>query len=94
MDIKEAVKASVAAESKDLKLWGFVPNQARTIWGPLFLILTPPYFVVLFWHVLVELDGSIMDALENIKAGGLGYLAGIVPSPVDWEAWKLILYFG
>lgn len=94
MDIKQAVKASVAAESQDSKLWGFVPNQCRTVWGPLVLILLPPYFVVFFWHILVELDGSVYAVVDKVTEGGLGYMWSIVPSPVDWEAWTLILSFG
>lgn len=93
-DIKAAVQASVAAESEDSKLWGFVPNWFRKSVGPLFLIFTPPYFVVLFWHVLVELDGSSMALIANIKENGRGYFGSIVPSPVDYDAWKYILGFG
>lgn len=93
-NIKDAVKASVAAESEDSKLWGFVPNWFRTTIGPLFLILAPPYFVVLFWHVMVTLDGSSSAALANIREQGFQYLVDIVPSPLDPDAWKYILYFG
>eukprot|EP00752_Nemacystus_decipiens_P004363 g3987.t1 len=93
-DIKDAVKASVAAESEDSKLWGFVPNWFRTSVGPLFLIFTPPYFVVLFWHVMVNLEGSSSAVVANVREKGAQYLLDIVPSPVDSEAWKYILYFG
>lgn len=93
-NIKDAVKASVAAESEDSKLWGFVPNWFRTSVGPLFLIFVPPYFVVLFWHVMVPLEGSSSAALANVCEKGAQYLVDIVPSPVDSQAWKYILYFG
>lgn len=94
MDIKDAVKASVAAESEDSKLWGFVPNWFRTTVGALFLVLTPPYFVVLFWHLMVNLEGSVSVLVADLKATGAQYLIDIVPSPVDAEAWKYILGFG
>lgn len=94
MDIKDAVKASVAAESEDSKLWGFVPNWFRTTIGPLFLVLTPPYFVVLFWHLMVNLDGSVSWLWTDLRATGVQYLIDIVPSPVDPQAWKYILAFG
>ena len=93
MDIKQAVKASVAAESEDSKLWGFVPNSFRTQFGPLFLVLGPPYFVVIFWHFMVNLDGSLSLLVAAVKEHGKGYFVDIVPSPVDWEAWKYILCF-
>ena len=93
-DIKDAVKASVAAESEDSKLWGFVPNWFRTSVGPLFLVFTPPYFVVLFWHILVNLEGSSSAAVANVQEKGAQYLLDIIPSPVDAEAWKYILCFG
>ena len=75
MDIKQAVKASVAAESEGSKLWGFLPNWVRTTAGPLFLIFVPPYFVVLFWHVMVKLDGSASLLLARAKEHGAGYLS-------------------
>ena len=93
-NIKDAVKASVAAESEDSKLWGFVPNWFRTSVGPLFLIFTPPYFVVLFWHVMVTLGGSSSAAVANIREQGAQYLLDIIPNCMDAEAWKYILYFG
>lgn len=93
-DIRDAVKASVAAESEDSKLWGFVPNWFRTSVGPAFLIAAPPYFVVLFWHVMVTLEGSSSAALANIREKGAQYLVDIVPSPIDCDAWKYILCFG
>lgn len=94
IDIKEAVRASVKAESFDAKLWGMLPKSVRTIWGPLFLILVPPYFVVLFWHILTELKGELSSFGANVMERGLTYLVDLVPSPLDWEAWKLILSFG
>lgn len=93
-DIKEAVRASVEAESFDAKLWGMLPKSVRTVWGPLFLIAVPPYFVVLFWHILDELEGDLMQLVKNVMENGVGYLISIVPSPVDPEAWKLIGLFG
>lgn len=93
-DIKAAVKAAVAAESADVKLWGVVPNYFRKSFGPLFLILTPPYFVVLFWHVLCDLDGSFIALGNKVAEHGMYYLVDIVPNPLDWNAWKYILSFG
>lgn len=93
-DIRDAVKASVEAESADSKLWGFVPNWFRTSVGPLFLLLVPPYFVVLFWHIMVPLAGSCTALVDMVKENGPEYMIGIVPSPVDPEAWKYILGFG
>lgn len=93
-DIKEAVRASVKAESFDAKLWGMLPNSVRTVWGPLFLVAVPPYFVVLFWHILDVLEGDVTQLVKNIMENGPGYLITIVPSPVDPEAWKLIGLFG
>ncbi|CAM9554575.1 unnamed protein product [Ectocarpus fasciculatus] len=94
MDIREAVKASVAAESKDSKLWGFVPNWFRTTVGPLFLILVPPFFVVFWWHLLVSHSGSWASLWGDLKAAGPEYVLDVVPSPVDPAAWKYILGFG
>ncbi|CAN0148496.1 unnamed protein product [Pylaiella littoralis] len=94
MDIKDAVKASVAAESEDSKLWGFVPNWFRTTVGALILVVLPPYFVVLFWYLMVELEGSVSGLWTGLTADGVQYLVDIVPSPVDAEAWKYILGFG
>ena len=93
-DIRMAVQAAVAAESADVKLWGVVPNYFRHSLGPMFLIITPPYFVVLFWHVLCNLDGSFLALGDKIVEHGFHYLVDIVPSPVDWNAWKYILSFG
>lgn len=93
VNIKDAVKASVAAESQDSKLWGFVPNWFRTV-GALFLMLVPPYFVVLFWYIMVPLKGDLVVFYSETCAGGLQYLIDLVPSPVDPDAWKYIAYFG
>lgn len=94
VDIRNAVKASVEAESEDSKLWGCVPNWFRTSVGPLFLLLVPPYFVVLFWHLMVPLEGSCTALMGAVRENGAEYLIGIIPSPVDPEAWKYILGFG
>lgn len=94
LDIKEAIKASCAAESQDIKVWGIVPVWFRQTVGPLFLIFAPPYFVLFFWHVVVELEGSATALLGNLRTDGAGYLGDIIPSPVEWGAWKYILGFG
>lgn len=88
------MKASVAAESKDSKLWGFVPNWFRTTVGPLFLILVPPFFVVFWWHLLVSHGGSWVSLWADLKDAGPEYVLDVVPSPVDPAAWKYILGFG
>lgn len=91
MDIKDAVKATVEAETG--KLWGMLPMWCKTL-GALFLVTVPPYFVILFWYILVELDGSTVALVAMLKENGASHLLNIVPSPVDWEAWKYILSFG
>ncbi|CAN0403532.1 unnamed protein product, partial [Hapterophycus canaliculatus] len=66
----------------------------RTSVGPLFLVLAPPYFVVLFWHIMVPLEGSCAALVSAVQEEGRDYLVRIIPSPVDPEAWKYILGFG
>lgn len=91
MDIKDAVKATTEAETG--KLWGMLPMWCKTL-GALFLVVVPPYFVILFWYILVEMDGSIAALAVVLKENGARHLVDIVPNPVDWDAWKYILSFG
>ncbi|CAM9485421.1 unnamed protein product [Choristocarpus tenellus] len=76
------------------KLWGIVPASVRKTAGPLFLIFVPPYFVIVLWHTMCNLNGSFVRLWDEAKSGGVQYMIDFVPSPLDPEAWKLIGAYG
>ena len=71
---------------------GMLPG--RKTWGPLFLILAPPVFVHLVWYTNYHLDGSFYALFETIiKNGFFDTLQNAFPSPLNPQAWKIILTY-
>ena len=68
---------------------GLLPGRATL--GPLFLMLTTPAFVIVYFHVVSQLNGNFIQfGKQCISEGLLSTIYRIWPSPWDGMAWKMI----
>ncbi|CEG56507.1 phosphatidylethanolamine N-methyltransferase family domain-containing protein [Legionella fallonii] len=68
----------------------------RNLFGPLFLILVCPVFVMLMWYTNTELNGSLLALWNLLLEQGVAQTIYKVWAPVFWgsaTAWKVIFYF-
>ncbi|MCW8418914.1 ERG4/ERG24 family protein [Fluoribacter dumoffii] len=68
----------------------------RNTLGPLFLILTCPIFVMMFWYTNTQLQGSLSALGELIIQNGFFQTVLTIWQPYFWGsavAWKIILVF-
>lgn len=66
----------------------------RKFWGPLFLVMVPPVFVMLVWYTNFHLKGSFAALGESFMTVGVAEtLSRAFPSPFTWQAWKIILTY-
>ena len=74
------------------KRTGLFPGR-KTL-GPLFLLLAPPPFSIILWHIITQLNGSFVSFWYQIQGRDtLSTLWALTPSPWEPRVWKMMLSF-
>ncbi|CAM9160933.1 unnamed protein product [Chrysoparadoxa australica] len=88
-----AKKKATTAENGSQKFLGVFPMAVRESIGPLILLVGAPIFCLLYWHMLCELDGKFATIAKEISTDGFWSVVKSLPSPMNGQAWNLILSF-
>lgn len=78
----------------DIKSWGSGGLFGNRALGSLALMILTPVFLMTFLFICSKKNGSFLEFYDHVKAHSAQELFyEIVPSPVQWKVWKVILCY-